>query len=382
MDRIIECPVPPQCECGAEVASQSEPLRHQVFDVPAQIQAEVDEYRIYSGQCRVCGKAVRGALPAGVPRGQIGPRALALVGVLGTQYHLTQHKIRDLLAQVLGVDFSVGAISQAHGLVAQALAAPVQQVRQGLLQAAADAATVVGMDETRYPREGTANWVWAAVLPKLVVFNILPSRARYVAKEMLGEQPKALLVSDRYVVYNWVDVQQRQVCWAHLLRDFQRMAERAGTAGRIGAKLLGVGYLLFRWREQGRPTAAYQTLRRRVRRALEQGQTQTQCRRTQATCAELLKLEPALWSFLQRPDVPPTNNASERAIRNIVLKRKISGPTRSRRGDDFIARGYTVLETCKRQGRNVLGFMNEAIGSWLGNGPAPSLLPPVMLATA
>ena len=382
VDRIIECPVPPQCECGGEVASQGEPLRHQVFDVPVQIQAEVDEYRIYSGQCRVCGKAVRGALPAGVPRGQIGPRALALVGVLGTQYHLTQQKIRDLLAQVLGVDFSVGAISQAHGLVAQALAAPVQQARQGLLQAAADAASVVGMDETRYPREGAASWVWAAVLPKLVVFNILPSRARYVAKEMIGEEPKALLVSDRYVVYNWVDVQQRQVCWAHLLRDFQRMAERAGAAGHIGARLLGAGYVLFRWREQGRPAAAYQTLRRRVRRALEQGRAQTQCRRTQATCVELLTLEPALWGFLQRPDVPPTNNASERAIRNIVLKRKVSGPTRSRRGDDFIARGYTVLETCKRQGRNVLGFMNEAIGSWLGKGPAPSLLPPVVLAAA
>lgn len=380
VDRIIECPVPAQCECGGEVTSQGEPLRHQVFDVPAQRQAEVGEYRIYSGQCRVCGKAVRGALPAGVPRGQIGPRALALVGVLGTQYHLTQHKIRDLLAQVLGVDFSVGAISQAHGLVAQALAVPVQQARQGLLQAAADTAGVVGMDETRYPREGTLNWVWAAVLPKLVVFNILPSRARYAAKAMIGDEPKAVLVSDRYVVYNWVDAQQRQVCWAHLLRDFQRMAERAGTAGRIGAALLGAGYVLFRWREQGRPAAAYQTLRRRVRRALEQGQAQTQCRRTQATCAELLKLEPALWGFLRRPDVPPTNNASERAIRNIVLKRKISGPTRSRRGDDFIARGYTVLESCKRQGRNVLGFMSEAIGSWLGNGPAPSLLPPIATA--
>jgi transposase len=375
VDRITDCPVPPQCECGGEVASQGKPLRHQVFDVPQQVQAEVEEYRIYSGQCRVCGKAVRGMLPAGVPGGQIGPRALALVGVLGTQYHLTQQKVRDLLAQVLGVDFSVGAISQAHGLVAQALAAPVQQARQGLLEAAADPGAVVKMDETRYPREGTTNWVWAAVLPKLVVFNILPSRARYVAKEMIGDKPQALVTSDRYVVYNWIDARQRQVCWAHLLRDFQRIAERAGAAGRIGAKLLGAGYVLFRWREQGRAAAAYRPLQRRVRRALEQGQTQTQCRRTQATCAELLKLEPALWNFLQRPDVHPTNNDSERAIRNVVLKRKVSGPTRSRRGDDFIARGYTVLETCKRQGRNFLGFMNQTIASWLGKGATPSLLP-------
>ena len=89
----------------------------------------------------------------------------------------------------------------------------------------------------------------------------------------------------------------------------------------------------------------------------------------------MARAPPALWNFLQRPDVHPTNNDSERAIRNVVLKRKINGPTRSRRGDDFIARGYTVLETCKRQGRNFLGFMNQAIASWLGKGPTPTLLP-------
>jgi transposase len=247
--------------------------------------------------------------------------------------------VRDLLAQTLGVDFSVGVISQAHGLVAQALAAPVAQARQSLKDAVADEGAVVHMDETRFPREGVANWASTAVQPKLAVFNIQPSRARYVARGMLGDEPKALLVSDRYAVYAWVDARQRQVCWAHLLRDFQRIADRGGVAGRIGAKLLGAGYVLFRWRAQGRPAAAFQPLQRRVRRALEQGQAQSECRRTQGTCTELLKLWPALWSFTGRPDVPATNNDAELALRSIVLKRKISGPTRSRRGDDFIAAG-------------------------------------------
>ena len=89
-------------------------------------------------------------LPPGVPSGQLGPRALALIGVLGTQYQLPQGKVRDLLAQVLGLDFSVGAVSQAHGKVALALAAPVLEAAKALSQAA-----VVHMDETRYPREGT-----------------------------------------------------------------------------------------------------------------------------------------------------------------------------------------------------------------------------------
>ena len=76
------------------------------------MRARVDEYRIYSGRCKVCGKADAGALPTGVPTGQIGPRALALVGVLGTRYHLTQRKIRNLLAQLLARSLPVVHFSE------------------------------------------------------------------------------------------------------------------------------------------------------------------------------------------------------------------------------------------------------------------------------
>ena len=71
----------------------------------------------------------------------------------------------------------------------------------------------------------------------------------------------------------------------------------------------------------------------------------------------------------------PTNNAAERALRPIVLKRKISGPTRSRRGDDFIARGYSVVESCRRQGRDALDYMHHAVSAWLHGTAAPSLVP-------
>ena len=197
-------------------------------------------------------------------------------------YHLTQMKVRDLLAQLLGVDFSVGAISQAHAKVATALKAPVGQAVQSLA-----AAPVAHMDETRYPREGAGNWAWAVVQPKLAVFNLMPSRARYVIHGLIGEEPQAVVVSDRYAAYAHIPAEQRQLCWAHLLRDFARIAERQGTPGRIGAKLLGAGHVLFRWRQADRPAAAFEPVQRRIRRALEQGAAQTLCRRTAATCEHL-----------------------------------------------------------------------------------------------
>ena len=377
MERIIDCPPADVCECGAAVVMVAdEPVRHQVFDVPP-VKAQVVEYRRYAGRCTGCGKAHRAALPAGVPSGQIGPRALALVGTLGTHYHLTQYKIRDLLARLLGVDFSVGAISQAHGKVALALAAAMVEIAQHVKQA-----PVKQMDETRYPSEGAGNWAWAVVTPKVVWYSLLPSRARYVATSLVGEQFNGILVSDRYAVYDYVDADKRQVCWAHLLRDLTRISQRAGLAGQIGRGLLGAGYVLFRWREQGKSAAQFDPLRRRMKRLLEQGSAQRGCTRTANTCANLLKLWPALWTFLGNAGVPPTNNEAERALRALVLKRKISGPTRSRRGDEFIAHGFSVYETCRRQGRDLWDFMHEAVLTWIDKATSPSLLPVTAVAIA
>lgn len=372
VDQVIDCKPVDICECGAAVAALAdEPQRHQVFDVPP-IKAQVHEYRRYAGRCTGCGKAHRAALPAGVPSGQIGPRALALVGTLGTHYHLTQLKIRDLLARVTGVDFSVGAISQAHGKVALALAEPVAQAGEYVQQA-----PLKHLDETRYPREGAGNWAWVVVTPKVVQYSLLPSRARYVAHELIGKQPIGTVVSDRYAVYDYVDTAKRQVCWAHLLRDFNRIGQRKGQAGRIGRGLLGAGYVLFRWREQGKSAAQFERLHRRIKRLLSQGSAQTQCTRTAKTCANLLKLWPALWAFVEDKGIPPTNNEAERALRTLVLKRKISGPTRSRRGDDFLARGFSVYESCRRQGRDLWDFMHQAVVAWIDTSAPPSLIPTV-----
>lgn len=372
VDVVTDCPAPTACECGGAVAAVGKPLRHQVFDLPPVVQPEVQEYRLFSGRCAQCGRIHRAALPPGVPRGQIGPRALAFIGVLGTHYHLTQFKIRDLLARMMGVDFSVGAISQAQGKLAQALKAPVAQAAATL-----SSASVIHMDETRFPREGSGNWVWAVVQPKLAVFTILPSRARYVIRDLIGDNPQAVVVSDRYAAYAYVDARQRQVCWAHLIRDFTRMAQRPGKAGRIGRRLLGLGYVMFRWRERGLTThEQFEPIQRRLRSALEAGAAAEHlCSRTANTCANVLKLWPALWGFIDHPGVEPTNNAAEQALRTLVLKRKISGPTRSRRGDEFIARGYSVMESCRRQGRDLLDYLHGAVIAWIDKTTPPSLVP-------
>ena len=369
VNSITECQPPEICECGQAIQVMGAALRHQVFDVPP-IKPVVDEYRLLTGRCQGCTKMHSGVLPEGVPRGQLGPNVLGLIGTLGTRYHLTLRKTQSLLDQLLGITFSVGAISQAQGKVSEALKLPVAQALASLRHA-----KVLNMDETRYPRFGqSSSWMWTAVQPLLAVFCIYPSRARYVMHDMIGDASKAVVGSDRYAVYT--DLESRQVCWAHLLRDFTRIGQRPGLAGYIGRKLHGLGLVMFRRRSQQRLSGqGLEDLKRHVHKALHAGADQTQCHRTAKTCANVLAVWNSLWTFTTNTAVQPTNNAAEQALRSVVIKRKISGANHSQRGDRFIGRGFTVHETCLRQGRNLWEFMSHSVTAWLGKGTYPSLIP-------
>lgn len=115
-------------------------------------------------------------------------------------------------------------------------------------------------------------------------------------------------------------------------------------------------------------------VRRRVEELLREG-TACEEKRIARSCAKILTLAPALWTFVRVEGVEPTNNAAERAIRPGVLWRKGSFGTDSARGSRFVERIMTVAATCKQQGRNVLDYVTRARKATLRGEPVPSLLP-------
>ena len=133
------------------------------------------------------------------------------------------------------------------------------------------------------------------------------------------------------------------MCWAHLLRDFARIANRAGQAGVIGQRLQACGYALFRWREQNKPPKHFEWLQRCLHKHLRDGT----CTRTANTYTNLLKIESALWQFLKNPAVPPTNNAAERALRGFALGRKSWLFAGSDRGAERAAFMATLIMSAK-----------------------------------
>lgn len=237
------------------------------------------------------------------------------------------------------------------------------------------------MDETGWREDKKRAWLWVAVTALTTVFVIRSSRGSKVAKEVPGEGFSSVLVTDRWSGYTWVDATQRQLCWAHLIRDFQKIAERGGESEDVGTALREkaneVFHLWHRFQrdEMSRDVLVEQMtpLRDGIKVLLEAGKESSHPK-TRGTCDEILKLEPALWTFVRLDGVEPTNNISERSIRPAVIWRKTSFGTDAARGSRYVERVLTVGATCRQQGRDVIEYLRSAILASRSGRLAPSLV--------
>ena len=369
---------PEQCSgCHAPLLGDDpSPFRHQVIEMPP-IQPVITEYQWHQLVCPACGKTTRAPWPDGVPSGTYGPRVQATVGLCTGSYRLAKRTTQQVMADLFGVPMSVGTISQVEQATTKVLAAPVQEARDTVATQ-----TVAHVDETSWRQGHTRAWLWVAVTSLVTVFLIRMSRGGQVARELLGEHFSGILVTDRYSAYNWYPVRWRQVCWAHLLRDFEAIRGRGAASEEIGEALLAKAHQMFRWWHRvcegtlKRSTfRSYMTpLRREVERLLEAG-SRCGVSTTEGMCHEILKRREALWTFVQVEGVEPTNNAAERAIRPGVQRRKISFGTQSEAGSRFIESMMTVVATLKQQKRDVLEYLTAAHEAALRGEAAPSLLP-------
>jgi transposase len=375
LDAIVDC-MPSAClGCGQLLRGEEdpEPLRHQVTELP-EIRPEVIEYRLHRLACPGCGAATRGELPTGVPRGAFGPRLQAVIAALGGAYRLSKRLIRALLAELTGTGVSTGTVCKIERAAAGALAAPVQEVHEHVRGAAA-----LGVDETSWRQDRRRAWLWVAVAADAVAFRIARSRGADALHALVGEPIKPVIISDRFGTY--ARAPRRQTCWAHLRRDFRSMIDRGGGGEEIGAKLLDCSERVFEWwRRHAAGSVHRETLRGyvaglkpMVHLLLREG-AGCGCERTARVCRQLLKGEGHLWTFARAGGVEPHNNAAERAPRHGVIRRKTSGGTDSEGGSRFVERMLTAVATCRRRGRELLGFLTACMRARLDGTAAPSLL--------
>ena len=369
----------PRCctGCGDALPEQPEdcPRRHQITDLP-ELRPHVEEHRLHAVHCG-CGTLTRAELPVEVPRGRFGLRLLATVALLTGMYRLSKRQARRLLDEFFGVEISLGSVSTAESRVSEALREP----HQGL-HAHVQKQSALHADETSWREDRKGAWLWIACTTVVSFFLVQKRRTTACARRLLGTF-KGVLVTDRYGAYAFFKG-LRQVCWAHLKRTFQSLADRkeGSFAQRYGEALLEQTRQMFAlWHRVRDGTLARSTfikkmapIRKEVERLLTEAAS-CGCVYTQRKTASILKYKKALWTFVRHEGVEPTNNQGERDIRHGVILRKLSFGTQSERGSRFIERILSTVGTLRKQQRAVLPFLINALTAKKIGTEAPSLLP-------
>lgn len=375
--RAVEL-VPEICKgCnGGLKGRDSSPLRHQVIEIPP-IVPDVTEYRRHALQCSCCGKVTRAALPPGASLSSFGPRLCAMIAVCTAKYRMSKRAVKELLTDFLGVALALGSVSRVEAQASAALADAFEEAHR-----AVESAPVVNADETSWTESKTKAWLWTVVTAFLAVFMIARGRGKDVAKHLLGSSFSGYLGSDRWAGYAFYDVTRRQLCWAHLKRDFKLWEEYGGSAGRSGKILIGLTKQIFNhWHKYREGVLSRSQLgdqmtpiQRQVVQHLKKVAS-SNAQKPAGMAKHILKLEPALWSFLKVPDLEPTNNLAERTIRHAVLMRKSSFGTDSETGSRYVERMLTTVASLRMQERNVLEFLTESMVARREGRSGPSLLP-------
>jgi transposase len=368
---------PTECRrCGHALRGEDpRPLRHQFLELPP-IKPHVLEYQLHRLTCSRCGASTC-AQPPAEHHGRYGPRLRGVVALLAGAYRLSKRQVETLCADLLGVPIAAGTVCKLERQTTAATEPVVTALRAYVR------AQPLNMDETGWRQNGRRGWLWTAVSRSATVFHACLSRGADVARLLVGGGTyRRVLTSDRYRSYNWLPLRQRQICWAHLRRDFQAMIDRRNSGSAIGRELLlfaeDVFHSWHRVRDRTLRRSSLQTTINRQRpwfRDLLAKGCACACAKTAAVCRDLLRLETALWTFMRVPGVEPTNNAAERALRHAVLWRKLSQGTDSVAGSRYVANILTILATCRHQGRNVLDYLTACGDAYLRGFQPPSLLP-------
>jgi transposase len=358
----------------APSADDPEPRWHQVVELP-EMPVHVIEYQAHGRTCPSCGHVNWAQIPKKIRDHVCGPRLTATMSFLSGVLHASKRGIEEFVETVLRVPIALGTVSNLEQEMSDALADAHAEAQQ-----AVQAAEAKNVDETGWKQAGAKRWLWGAGTALVACFVIAPTRGALGLAALLGKKIKGIISSDRWSVYGQLKLGLRQLCWAHLKRDFQKLVDRGGAAKEYGELgLAAVGILFNEWHlfRGGGSRAALkrelEPLREAMRSWLKDG---ARCRdaKAAALCGNLIEAEPALWTFLYKKGVEPTNNHIERLLRPGVLWRKNAFGCHSESGCRFVERILTAVQTLRLQKRPVLEFLYQSLCNHRSGCPAPRLL--------
>jgi transposase len=357
---------------AAEVVQQVELVRKPTL---------VTEHQSRTCRCAACQQDFTRPLPPQVAAaGLFGPRLTAWVAYLKGACHASYGTIQKLLRETCGLRIAKGTLVKLCQKVSRSLAPSYDDLlRQIPLQSS------LHIDETSHRENGQGHWTWVFRASQFTLFQITEKRSAEILDRVLGSEFSGTLLSDYYSVYrSYLASHPRaeaQFCLAHLVRDVKFLETLPAAEDRqFGAELLTELKGLFRlWHAAGEypDQAAFRAALRAQGQQLERVASE-QAPDTQASWALARRFKDHARHYLRfthTPGVEPTNNAAEQAIRYVVIDRRVTQGTRGQRGRNWCQRIWTIIATCRQQGRDLLSFLERSYLALLTDIPPPLLLP-------
>jgi transposase len=381
VDEIVDH-YPDACRgCGREFSDDERRPRgrfgrRQVAELPP-ISVILVEHRTHRLRCPECRARTTALLPAGIGGSAFGPRLQAAVVTLTARNRVSRRGAGELARELFGARLSPGSVDAICQRASVALVGPHQGLRDWVLGQPA-----VHVDETGWRTAGDSRALWTAATPGASIFEIAEHCNREQFNELIGDYA-GIVVSDRWNGYEHLEADRRQVCWSHIQRDFRRHSEGLAEQKTFGEQGLQLTRRVFgAWRsyqhehrDRDRLAAEIAPIQTELRQLLEDASPKSRRTRWHRRFANnLLKVWPALWTFTTHPDVEPTNNRAERALRGPVIHRKLSHGTRSRDGERFAERAHTAAATCRQQHRSLFEYLTKLLTAHTRGDPLPALI--------
>lgn len=371
-----ECPC-----CGGRLVAADHPPRVLQQVELLELPVRIEQHDSQPQRCTRCQKTFVPEFPAALRKaGLVGPRLTALVGFFKGACHMSYSSIRKYFRDVMGVRISNGMLRKLVAKVSASLADPYEA-----LVAMLPSEDRLNVDETGHKENGRRMWTWCFRAYLYTVYKISPSRGSDVLIEVLGTEFDGVLGCDYFSAYRkYMKLNENvalQFCLAHFIRDVKFLVEHPHAANRrYGALLLSHLRKLFgviHRRAEFTGEASFRKTLLAVRNALvSDAIVQLPNTREAGNLADrFVDHFESYFRFITEPNVQPTNNLAEQAIRFVAIHRRITQGTRSEDGRRWCERIWTAIQTCGQQGRSVFEFLNAAVTAHFASEPAPSLAP-------
>ncbi len=295
---------------------------------------------------------------------------------LAVRNRVSRRDTTELARELFGVELSTGSVDTVIQRAGEALAGPHTELEQRIKSAA-----VVNIDETGWKTAGGRRTLWAALTSRTAVFRIAAGRHGSEARILLGERFPGIVCSDRWGGYDYLEPARRQLCWAHLLRDFTAHSEGMGEQKTFGHAGLAIAHDLFAaWdayqqdADRARLQAQIAPLHDKLQALLEHAARKSPRTKYHRQFARNLEIRwHALWTFTTHDGVEPTNNHAERGLRGAVIYRKLSLGTQSEQGERTIERLLSASLTCRLRKQSLYDYLTQVLTAHARGDPIPTL---------